>query len=132
MMGTSRRWWRWSSRRGSMGLIPSVVTAALAVTIAPPARDNPGLVAALTLGVAELMAGSLLSCRWRGRRTSPMTWWRCRLPWGTSPPTLVITTAEVKRLCQISAGDTSQDGDIGALDRVPSRRRGSSPLTRRC
>ena len=96
------------------GIDPSVVTAALAATVAPPARDNPGLVAALTLGVAELMAGSYLVQVARSPDfTDDLV--AVSLALGPSPPTLVITTAEVKRLCQISAGDTSQDGDIAAL-----------------
>jgi len=96
------------------GLDPSVVTAAGAATVAPPARDNPGLVATLTLGVAELMAGSYLVQVARSPDfTDDLV--AVSLALGASPPTLTITTAAVKRLCQISSGDTSQDGDIAAL-----------------
>ena len=96
------------------GIDPSVVKAALAATVAPPARDNPGLVAALTLGVAELMAGSYLVQVARSPDfTDDLV--AVSLALGAAPPSLAITTAQVKRLCQISADDTSQDGDIGAL-----------------
>jgi len=96
------------------GIDPSVVKAALAATLAPPARDNPGLVAALTLGVAELMAGSYLVQVARSPDfTDDLV--AVSLALGAAPPSLAITTAQVKRLCQISPDDTSQDGDIGAL-----------------
>ena len=42
------------------GIDPSVATAAVAATVAPPALDNPGLNALLTLGLGEIIAGSYL------------------------------------------------------------------------
>ena len=96
------------------GIDPSVVTAALAATHAPPARDSPGLVATLTLGVAELMAGSYLVQVARSPDFMEDLV-AVSLALGSSPPSLTITTAQVKRLCQIGSGDTSQDADIGAL-----------------
>ena len=96
------------------GLDPSVATASVAALSAPPALDNPGLNALLTLGVSELMAGSFLVQVSRSPSFMddlvPVS-----LALGGSPPVLTITTGEVKRLCQISSGDTSQDSDIAAL-----------------
>lgn len=96
------------------GIDASVATAATAATLAPPALDNPGLTATLTLGVAELMAGSYLVQVARSPDfTDDLVTESLAL--GASPPTLTVTTAAVKRLCQIAVSDTTQDVDISAL-----------------
>ena len=96
------------------GIDPSVATAAKASTVAPPALDNPGLNSLLTLGVGEIMAGSYLVQVGRSPTFMddlvPVS-----LALGSSPPVLVVTTAEVKRLCQIAVSDTTQDSDVAAL-----------------
>ena len=96
------------------GIDPSVATAAVAATVAPPTLDNPGLNALLTLGVGEIIAGSYLVQVARAPSFMddlvPVS-----LALGGSPPVLTVTTAEVKRLCQIASGDTSQDSDVAAL-----------------
>jgi hypothetical protein len=96
------------------GIDPSVATAAVAATVAPPALDNPGLNTVLTLGVAEIIAGSYLVQVARAPSFMddlvPVS-----LALGGSPPVLAVTTSEVKRLCQIASADTTQDTDIAAL-----------------
>ena len=93
-------------------LDPAVVLAALVTDPAHPLLPAvPGLVATLTLGVAEMMAGSYLVQLARSPafpddlvRVSGL------IP---VPPTVTVTVAEIKRLCMITDG--SQDAAIGAL-----------------
>ena len=87
-------------------LDPAVLTAAQATSPA-----NPGLVATLTLGVAEMMAGSYLV---QVARSPAFTDDLVRVSGLIAvPPVLTVALADIKRLCMIT--DTSQDADITAL-----------------
>jgi hypothetical protein len=84
-----------------------------AVLIAAQATDpvNAGLVATLSLGVAEIMAGSYLVQLARSPAfTEDLVLVSSLL---VSPPGVTVTLASVKQLCMIT--DTSQDADITAL-----------------
>ena len=93
-------------------LDPAVVLAALATNpVHPLLPATPGLVATLTLGIAEMMAGSYLVQVARSPAfTDDLVRVSGLIP---VPPVLVITLAEIKRLCMIT--DTSQDTEIAAL-----------------
>jgi hypothetical protein len=97
-------------------LDPAVLIAAQEVTAGigvgvPPVPTNPGLVATLSLGVAEMMAGSYLVQLARSPAfTDDLVLVSSAL--GTAP-VVTVSLAAVKQLCMIT--DTSQDADITAL-----------------
>lgn len=93
-------------------LDPAVVRAAQETTPANASvLVSPGLVATLTLGVAELMAGSYLVQVARSPAfTDDLVRVSSLIP---VPPVITVTLSEIKRLCMIADG--SQDADITAL-----------------
>ena len=95
-------------------LDPAVVQAAQATNLVNPLLPAaPGLVATLTLGVSELMAGSYLVQVARSPAfTDDLVRVSSLIP---TPPMIAVTLAEIKRLCMIADADTSQDADITAL-----------------
>ncbi len=95
-------------------LDPAVVLAAQeASSVNPLLPASPGLVATLTLGVSELMAGSYLVQVARSPAfTDDLVRVSSLIP---VPPVIAVTLAEIKRLCMIAGTDTSQDADITAL-----------------
>lgn len=93
-------------------LDPAVVLAAQEVTAGvPPVPTNPGLVATLSLGVAEMMAGSYLVQLARSPAfTDDLVLVSSSLGMA---PVVVVSLSAVKQLCMIT--DTSQDAGITAL-----------------
>ena len=94
-------------------LDPAVVQAAQAADLVNPLLPAaPGLVATLTLGVAEIMAGSYLVQIARAPAFSEDLVAVATLGQASAP--LPVTLLEVKRLCLIA--DTEEDADISGPD----------------
>lgn len=94
-------------------LDPGILGLAVTLNTAmPPAPVYPGLLATLTLGVTETLAGSLLLDLGRFPHFAEP------LPLASltaqAAALLTVATSDVKRLLSIDPGDTSQDTAIGA------------------